>query len=55
MYVDEIEIHFRRIIIKFSMRIFLLNVYPTISNQLIIEAFKKQGIKTEFLNSQLLT
>jgi len=43
--VNEIEIPIRRLI-NASKRIILSNVYPTIPNQLIINALNEQGIKT---------
>lgn len=48
MYVSEIEINFRRVIINLSKRIFQRNVYPTNSNQFIIEGFNRQGLKLIF-------
>ncbi|KAE9523888.1 hypothetical protein AGLY_015776 [Aphis glycines] len=45
IYVNEIEIPIRRLI-NASKRIILSNVYPTIPNQLILNALHDVGIKT---------
>ncbi|KAE9544889.1 hypothetical protein AGLY_000432 [Aphis glycines] len=45
IYVNEIEIPIRRLI-NASKRIILSNVYPTIPNQLILNALHEVGIKT---------
>jgi hypothetical protein len=52
--VNEIEIPIRRLI-NASKRIILSNVYPTIPNQLILEAINEQGIKTTSSISHMKT